>query len=311
MSDEYLQILIELINNGADAKLKNKDNWSPLEIATSYTDIESVRIIYESLLKRRKAKIKKNSDRLSNFLSLMPNFYLEMNWQVNIPGLSYFLPRDTCQLWKYGSNVRMDYTFVQFKSLKSIRRPSTIIFKTDEKTDDKIFYRVDHQNKIYFNQFEDLDSDEKKLIIQEIMNLNRMHGEFKLKECAIKESKSFWNSKKNVYENIYGWNCQQYEINVKTSVNVHKKEKHEFLDLNKDIYLDENKDLKVNVKLVMNETQVKNHFANGMKVKNDTIRSELMKLENNKDKSLKAYVWIAENYPIKSSVNILYNIYFS
>ena len=32
------------------------------------------------------------------------------------------------------------------------------------------------------------------------------------------------------------------------------------------------------------------------------MRNALMKMSDNKDKKLKAYVWIAENFPIKSSV---------
>ena len=39
----------------------------------------------------------------------------------------------------------------------------------------------------------------------------------------------------------------------------------------------------------------------GLKVKNDKFREQLMKLDN-KEKSLKAYVWIAEEFPVKSSV---------
>ena len=38
-----------------------------------------------------------------------------------------------------------------------------------------------------------------------------------------------------------------------------------------------------------------------MKVKNDSLRKEIMKLDN-KEKSLKAYVWIADNFPVRASV---------
>ena len=71
--------------------------------------------------------------------------------------------------------------------------------------------------------------------------------------------------------------------------------------MEKDIYFDKNAEIRHRTFLLMDKNKLKNHLANGFKVKNDKLRETLMKLDN-KEKNLKAYVWVAENFPVKSSV---------
>lgn len=241
----------------------------------------------------------------------MPDFYLEMCWEVNIPVISFLCPSDTCRIWKYKSDVRMEYTFVQFKNLQTVRNPSCFLFKSDDKREDTKrsltvdegnFYHIDLKKKTFYNPFEEFEDDEKALIIQDIMNAKRMDGEFKLRNCAITESKTYWRNNP-IYEIVNGWKAQKYEIQISTFVNIHQKEKFVFSNLTKDAYLNKDTSLDIQKEIVMNETELKNHIANGLKVKNDSLRSEILKIQNNKEKTFKAYVWIAENFPIKSSVS--------
>lgn len=247
-------------------------------------------------------KIERNEIKAGNFLAQIPDIYLEMTWEVNIPLLKFICPNDTCKLWKIGKNIRMDYSFQQFKNLSSIRCPSSYIFRTNdgEGGNNHNVYQINHKNHTYFNPFEPFDEEEKELIVKDILNCHRIDGEFKLKKCSVNESKSYFG-KKPVYDKINKIDAQKYEVNISASVNLKNKEKFEYENLNKENYFDNGVDLRHKTHLLMDKNKLKNHIANGLKVKNDKLRNQLMKLDN-KEKSLKAYVWIAENFPIRSSV---------
>ena len=255
------------------------------------------------MLKRRNSKIIKNLEKAATFLSMIPNFYMEMNWEVNVPLLGFLCPKDTCNIWKYDKNVRMDYTFSQFKNLSSVRRPSSFILKENPLTSNKEIFRIDYQSNTFFNPFEPLEEDEKMLIIKDIMNSHRLNGEFKLKNCLVNESKHYWSGKK-VYETVDGIKTQKYEINITAYVNLRNKEKLEYENLDKQNYFNSNYALNKRKTVLMDEAKLKSHIADGLHVKNDRIRNQIMTMGNNKDKKLKAYLWIAEDYPIKSSVNL-------
>jgi hypothetical protein len=280
-------------------KIRNANKCTPLEVATSIEDNELVTLIFEFLLKRREKKIERNKRRIQKVMSLIPDFYLEMFWEVNIPLVKYFCPNDTCKIWKYQQNVRMDYSFLHFKNLSTVRCPSTHLFI--ENNNVRNFYQLNHKTHTYFNPFDSFDEEEKSLIIQDILNSRRIDGEFKLKKCSVSESKSYWY-KKPIIEKVNGFTAQKYEINVCAMVNIHNKEKVIYQNLNKENYFNQNIELEQKTLVIMDKDKFKNHLANGLKVKNDALRGELMKIDQNKEKSLKAYVWIAENFPIKSSV---------
>ena len=55
-------------------------------------------------------------ERLKN----VPDFYTEIHWECQsswIPFLSKIAPSDTFQIWKVGSQIRIDYTLASFSKL--------------------------------------------------------------------------------------------------------------------------------------------------------------------------------------------------
>ena len=319
--------MLELFQNNAENQ-KNSDKQTAFEIAQSNEDLEAVCLMYDFLLERRNKKILKNIEKAKVVLSQNPNFYMEMKWEVTVPLFSYFCPSDICKIWKYDQNVRMNYSFIEFKNLSSIRCPSSWFFVGGfntanqpkdfenknydnnliknftppvEENKNANIYRANLKINNYFNPFEVFDESEKQLIIKDIMNSHRIHGEFKLKNCVITESLSSW-TKKPIFEKINGWNCKKYEVSITAFINLHNKEKFYYENLNKENYFDEEKPLHKKILYCENKEDTKKNIANGLKVKNDKMRNALMKMSDNKDKKLKAYVWIAENFPIKSSV---------
>jgi hypothetical protein len=278
--------------NGIDTKVKNVDNWSAIEIATSHNDIDFVRVLYNYMLLKRKFKMTTNKKRGHSFLSQIDDFYLEMKWEVHVPLLSVFCPHDTCRIWKVGPNVRFDFTFLQFKNLSSVRAPSSFIF-----SEEGVFH-INHKTGVYYIPNEDIEEEEKKLIVEDIMNCNRLDGDFKLKRCDIAESKSSWSGK-HVEEKINLWKSLKYEINVTAFVNLHNKEKFEYTNIND--YWDERINLQKNIEVILDEKQMKQKLASNLKMKDGTFKEQLLKMGNNKDKKLKAYLWVANDFPISST----------
>ncbi len=193
----------------------------------------------------------------------------------------------------------MDYSFVEFRKLSSVKSPTSWFFLGNSPSLD--VHLADWEKMTFFNPFEDLDEEERKLVLAEIMNHNRINGEFKIKHCSISESLSGW-TKKPVYEKINGWNAKKYEVNITAFVNLHSKEKIIYENLTSENYFDDDNDL--GMKLVYQEKKedVKKNIVDNMKVNDEKMRKALMKIEEKGDKKLKAYVWVAENFPIKSSV---------
>jgi hypothetical protein len=367
--------MIDLLDNYAE-NCKNSEHQTVFEIAQCNEDFEAVYLMYDYILERRKLKIKKNLARARDFLSTQPNFSLEMKWDVKIkiPLVSYFCPNDVCKIWKYDRNVRLNYSFAEFKNLNCIRIPSSWYFiggftdkntnllerkfskrmiyllnndnnnnnkeKTKEnnkilqkdqnlqsknlenhlndikQSENKLLFITEESNdcqiiqanwmkNIYFNPHEEFEEDEKNLIREDIMANRRIHGEFKLKNCVITESLSGW-SKKPVIEKVNGLNAKKYEVSISAFVDLHNKEKFYYEDFIKEDYFNEFKSLHKVIVYSENKENTKKNIADNFKVKNDKMRAALMKMSDKKEKKLKAYVWIAENFPIKSSVRIFY-----
>ena len=183
-------------------------------------------------------------------------------------------------------------------------KENDLLFKSNENQESKIV-QANWKKNIYFNPHEDFEEEEKNLIREDIMANRRIHGEFKLKNCVISESLSGW-SKKPVIEKINGWNAKKYEVSISAFVDLHNKEKFFYEDFVKDEYFNENKSLHKVIIYSENNENTKKNIADGFKVKNDKMRNALMNMSDKKEKKLKAYVWIVDNFPIKSSVRNFY-----
>ena len=171
----YKKILQLLLENGANYKLKDKNQWTPLSIAISYSDKDMVETLYRFYLKRREEKLRAKSLLVANYFKGMKDFYVELKWKVKIPLLSFLCPNDTFKITKFGSNTRADYTFFDYKRLSVIRKQLSFFMKFNDKTNALDVLRVDREKKEYYDPFENLDEEERQLVLKDLMNKQRMN----------------------------------------------------------------------------------------------------------------------------------------
>ena len=303
----FIKILSLLLENGAKFKLKDKNKWTPLSIAISYGDKVITEMLYRYYLKRREEKLKSKAILIADYFKKMKDFYVELKWKVKIPLLSWLCPNDIFKITKFGANVRADYTFVDYKRLLVIRKPLSVYLKVKEDSNDIEFFRLDREKKEYYDPFENLDEEEIQLVLKDIMNKNRMNGSFKILECKLEENKSFFDKNKNVFDEVHGFMAQKYSLNL--SVQFDKNPTHiiEYVDLDENNYLNEGIEI-IKSRRAFDDKDIDKTLQEGLHIKNDTVLKGIKELE--KEKKMKATVWVVQNSPINSqdAVNLLESI---
>ena len=298
----FLDILKLLLENEADFKIKNINKYTPLDLASFHKDKEMVSIIYDYYLKRYNFKVKRWGEEFVKYFQNMKDFYFVLKWKVHIPLLSFLCPNDKCPVWKKGVNLRMDTTFKDFKNLKVIRNPFSYLMISNE--NNKIdFYKKDIKKNTFYLQNEPLDDEEKNLIINEIMQNKRMIGNFKLLRCDISESVGFF-SNEPIFENVNGFISQKYELNLTVKAEQFPIKIIEYYDFNENNYLNKNENIIKSEKNI-NEKELKEKFKDNFHVKNENFSKSISELE--KEKKLKAYVWIANDtfFNSRDCVNLI------
>ena len=101
--------------------------------------------------------------------------------------------------------------------------------------------------------------------------------------------------------------AQQYTLNLNVRLDRNPTEIVEYVDLNEDNYLDENANIIKNVKS-FGEKDLQKGLQDGLHIKNDAVIKGLKELE--KEKKMKATVWVVHNSPINSedAVHLLESI---
>ena len=297
-------MLTTLIENEANFKKRDINRWTPMSIAVSYDDEELIRMMYDFYLQNRIERVKRNNIKISTYLNSMKDLYIELKWKVSIPLLSFLCPNDVIKIWKRKDEMRADFTFVDFKSFRVIRNPNSILLKLNESTGEHELLKANFVKKEYYNMMEPLEQDEKELVLKEVMTKKRMNGSFKLMECQLVEEKE---GGKKIFEEVNGWKAQKYQLNLKVKLDRNPTEVVEYFDLNEDNYL--NKDVNiVKNRIAFGEHDLKGNLEEGLHIKNTLVTKSMNELE--KEKTLKAFVWVIVNSPINSqdAVNLLESI---
>ena len=299
----YKDFLKLLVDNGANFKKREGNRWTPMSIAVSYNDEEIIRMMYDFYLKSREERHERNHKKLGNYLKTMKDLYIELKWKVKIPLLSFLCPNDVIKIWKRNDELRADFTFVDYKTLRVIRNPTSLLFKRNSNNEYQLL-KANHVKKEYYDYMEPLEQDEIELILKEVMTKKRMNGSFKLIECHLVETEE---GGKKVFEEVNGWNAQKYELNLKVKLDRNPTEVIEYYDLNEGNYLNKDTNIVKN-KVSFGEHDLQGNLEEGLHIKNTLVTKSMNELE--KEKTMKAYVWVIVNCPINSqdAVNLLESI---
>lgn len=100
-----------------------------------------------------------------------------------IPLVGKLAPHDTCRLWKVGSTIRLDTTLVGWKKLRAKRRNVSLLFNKD-------IFIINHSHKTFCCPLEELDSEERNEIINDIMKNDPVQGNMSLLGYSIDPVKS-------------------------------------------------------------------------------------------------------------------------
>jgi hypothetical protein len=101
-----------LLRNGAYAKCRNKNMWTPLNEAISYGNREMIKSVLEKFENEVESIVKNSKPSILAALKQMDDFYVEITWNFEswIPIISRFLPSDVCKLYKQGAKIRLECT---------------------------------------------------------------------------------------------------------------------------------------------------------------------------------------------------------
>ena len=266
-----------------------------------------VEMLFKNYLIRREERFKSRALTISNYFQNMKDFYVELKWKVKIPLLSWLCPNDVIKITKYGSSVRADYTFVDYKALSVIRKPLSFYLKINEETKIPEIFRLDREKNEYYEFMEPLDEEEFQLVFKDIMNKQRMNGSFKILECKLEENKTFFDKTKNVFEEIHGKMAQKYTLNLNVQFDKNPTEIVEYYDLDENNYLNEETEIIKYIR-AFGDKDLDKKIQEGLHIKNTAVLSGIKELE--KEKKMKASVWVVQNSPINSqdAVNLLESI---
>lgn len=119
----------------------------------------------------------------------MPDCYIEIKWHFEsvIPFLGYFAPSDTFSFWKIGDSFRLDTTLVGVTNLKCKRRNMSLIFRNGKLT------LVNKSNKTITDPSEPLDFQEKKKIIEDLLESKPFLNTVEVVSCNVNPVTSVWN----------------------------------------------------------------------------------------------------------------------
>lgn len=229
--EEYLRCINFLFKEGCDGKMRDGNGWSILDEAIGQANPRLLAIAFQWLNHRKKDKIKTNKTKVLDRLKKIPDFYCELHWECQsswIPFLSKFAPSDNFQIWKVGSNIRLDFSLVGFKRMQNKRRRMSILFRNaavdeaDERYKHIDILMVNRDRQILTNPLEDLDDDEKLAVLTDMMNSDSVQSELNIVDQTWEPVQNFFGTT-SAHERVNNYDCSRYKLQIQAQVKSKKK----------------------------------------------------------------------------------------
>jgi len=218
------KIIDLLFKMGGDPLEKNDEGWSLLEVAASIKNTYIVNMVYKHTRAAKLRLWREKQEVVVEHLAYLPDFYLEIKWDFRsslIPFLSHFTPSDTFKIWKMGSSIRLDFSFLGYNEGAAIVSDTTLLMREKFLIRDQ-YHKVelavlDKKNRALVNPLDSPDDDEIKESVKEIISNRVVQGDIKIGEVGWKSSKTILGN--NKVKKIYGRLAQKYKVNFDMEVN--------------------------------------------------------------------------------------------
>lgn len=221
-----------LLTHDAPVAVKNNLGWNCLAESISYGNREIITLCLKKLKKQSRVKIEEKQPELTNALSEIQDFYVEIKWDFHswIPLISRFLPSDTCKLYKKGSDVRIDSTLMDFHDMRWQRGDLSFIFhgsnrKTQNNNKKREMYVLDNFAKKYSHisaveTDKDIDEEVDILMSSDIVSAN-----ISTKPITFQRLQGGWVHKHDKSEEIGSFDTSVYGVNGMV-LNSRKRREH-------------------------------------------------------------------------------------
>ena len=225
--------ILVLLDNGADPVHRSFPYVrTPLEEAIKLKSKSIIRTLISANWHLKKLQWKNNNQQVLNFLEKIPDFNFDMNWECDskfIPFVNKYAPSDKYNIYKSGSNLRIDMTLIGFTKLQCLRGNVSLILKGKGSDAGKLLM-VDHIEKKVTDLLSDisittLDSQVDELIKEESCS------EVKADNVHFKPAEN-WRGEK-ITQKIENYNTVKYNAKGTVSFMYNKRNIIESAEVNK------------------------------------------------------------------------------
>ncbi|XP_047146554.1 ankyrin repeat domain-containing protein 13C isoform X2 [Hydra vulgaris] len=213
-----------ITEHNADTSIKNNDGWTPLAEAVSYGNRTSIKQVLKRVKQQSRNSFDDRKPKLVETLNKFEDFQLKIKWEFHswVPLISRFLPSDTCNISKKGSNIRMDTTLIEFTDMKWHRGDISFLFSGSAGSSIMV---LDNKKKVYQklrqNDLETELNDE----IDFLMSSDIVSAQISTKTIEFVPAQSGWIFKEDKMELIGDMNCEVYNVQGMT-LTTRKRREH-------------------------------------------------------------------------------------
>ena len=209
-----------LLAAGVSPEVKNSRNWTPLDEAIALKDHAMVKLLLQQLRLQVKQERKSRKTRLVKILQEIPDFSLQLQWQLGSPLfgllLKRYAPSDTYVLYKKGLKLRLEGTLrgrdPTSKSLLPKWKRGAFSLFVDASTTPTQMVLVDHTDRTQVDLYaerkavvQDIDQD-----VRDLFELGAIKVKVKARTIQFSPKKS-WLSGHPLTEKIEGRPTEVFE----------------------------------------------------------------------------------------------------
>ncbi|KJH47014.1 ankyrin repeat domain-containing protein 13C-A family protein [Dictyocaulus viviparus] len=190
----FTEATAQLLAHNAPVKVKNCDGWNPLMEAVSYGDRQIITEMLRKLKAQSRTGFSSRKSHLVKMLEDIDDFYLELKWDFQswIPLLSRMLPSDVCQIYKKGTQLRMDTTLADFNERRWERGDISFVFNADAHHEGDELIIMDNNSKVFQRVRHEESEAEVDEEVDVLMSSDIVSAQISTKTITFRQAFSGW-----------------------------------------------------------------------------------------------------------------------